>query len=445
MRHNSLILVVGFLLAAGAGRADEVTLGSEKTIVSGATVAQATAAFGDGIYFVVWQDGWPGVDATADIKGLRLKADTLEALDKSPLTICAAPDAQEAPAVVFAEGVFLVVWQDFRNGRTYRIRARLVDAKSGQVCGNEIAIPEAAGNQCRPAVASDGKTSFVVWQEVGNQDRYGIRGLRISSSGKVLDGAAHLYAARGTSPMVSASTKAVLVAWSNRERNRATTAAILVDSISGQISKDLGTINSCCGDALHCSGDGLGNFITVAARASLPDPWGWGEPGAVVFSRVRADGVTPESKLDYGYRLSNLCSRSVPNVVDAAVWKGSKTWDAGAVGGFPGTQDGLWPIGLPAVVHAGKDLYLLAWVKGSIGNDKLTVTSLDIWIRGVGAHDCAVRLADLKAAGEREVDETRPVLIQGPQGEVLLLYLRLKTGAARQIAARRIILGREAK
>jgi hypothetical protein len=445
MRHNGLILVVVFLLSAGAARADEVTLGSEKAIVSGAAIDRAAAAFGDGVYLVVWQDGSPGVDATADIKGLRLKADTLEALDASPLTICAAADAQEAPAVAFADGVFLVVWQDFRNGRTYQVRARLVDAKSGQVRGNDIPVMEAPGNQCRPAVASDGKTFFVVWQEVGEQDKYGIRGLRISSTGKVLDPVAHQYAPLGTSPTVSVSGKAVLVAWSNRDRNRTTTAAALVNPVSGQKSKDLGTINSCCGDAPRSSGNGLGDFITVAARASFPDPWGWGGPGAVVFARVRADGSTPESKLDYGYRLSNLCSRSVPNVVDAAVWKGSKTWDAGAVGGFPGTQDGLWPTGEPAVVHAGKDLYLFAWVKGSLGKDKLTVTNRDIWIRGVGAQDLAVRVADLKAVGDGEADETRPVLIQGPQGKVLLLYQRWKTGAARQIAARQIIIGRQAK
>ena len=445
--NSKSALLIGLVLNLPIGYvfADEVKIGAAKMIAAGPTLSQPRAAFGGETYLVVWQDGWPGVDATADIRGMRLNANTLEPIDKEPLRLCTAPDAQEAPAVAYADGVYCVVWQDFRSGKNYEVRGTLVDAKTGMVREKEIAIAVQAGNQVRPSVASDGKTFFVVWHETRGRDAFGIRGVRVSPTGEVLDKAPHDYAASGTSPSVSVSGGKVLVVWTNRDRNNAKTAAALVDPVSGQKAKDLGTINTCCGNAPVTAADGAGNFVAVASRASVPDPWGWGGPGAVVLSRVLADGSTPESKLNYAYRLSNLCSRSVPNVVDAAVWKGSKTWDAGAVGGFPGTQDGLWPTGSPAVVHAGKDLFLLAWVKGTLGKDKLTVSNLDVLVRGMDAKSLAVRIADQKAAAAVDADETHPVLVNGPKGEVLLLYERLNTGDARHIAARRITVDASAR
>lgn len=441
------VLLLGLFSFATLDRlhADDLTISAERTIASGATVAQPRVALGGKAYFIVWQDGWPGINATADIRGLRLDAKTLEPLDKEPLRICTAPDAQEMPAVAYADGVFLVVWQDFRSGNRYDIRGILIDAQTGQPRGSEIVIASQPGNQVRPAVASDGKTFFVVWQQYGSRDGFAIRGVRLSPAGKILDATPHEYSASGTSPTVSVSGNKVLVGWSNRDRNRATTAAALVDAATGEKVKFLGTLNTCCGDDPKAAGDGLGNFTTVASRAGAPDPWGWGGPGAVVLSRVADDGTTPESKINYAYRLSNLCSRSVPNVIDAAVWKGSKTWDAGAVGGFPGTQDGLWPKGSPAVVHAGKDLVLFAWVKGDLGKDKLTVSHLNIWIRGMDAKTLALRVPDQKAAAALDVDETHPTLIEGPGGEVMLLYECVKTGADRRLAVRRISIAANAK
>lgn len=415
-------------------------IGDPQAAVSGPTIGQPRGAFGDGVYLVVWQDGWTGVDATADVKGMRLKAGTLEPLDREPIAVCAAADAQESPAVAYASGVFLVVWQDFRNGKDCDVRGVLIDAKTGRARGEEIAIAVRPSSQARPAVAADGKGFFVVWQEARG-DVHGIRGVRVSVAGKVLDDPPHAYADVGSSPTLAVSTGKVLVAWALKERTSGKTAAALVDPATGQKAKDLGIINTCCGDRPAVAHDGKDGFVTVAGRASTPDPWGWGGPGAVVLSRVLPNGVTPESKLNYAYRFSNLCSRSVPNVVDAAVWKGAKTWEAGAVGGFPGTEDGLWPTGWPTVVHDGKGSYLFAWVKGTIARDRLNLSNLDIWVRGMDAQTLEVRAADRRAAATA-ADETRPVLVNGPAGEILLLSERLQSGEPRRIEARRIEIAR---
>jgi len=431
-----LLLPLAWACVRSEQPASALRIGEPRAVIAGPTIAQARGAFGEGIYLVVWQDGWSGVEATADIKGMRLTAGTLEPLDPEPITICAAADAQESPAVAYAGGVFLVVWQDFRNGKDYDIRGLLLDAKTGRPRGSEIEIAVRTSSQARPAVASDGKQFNVAWQEARG-DLHGIQGVRVSAAGQVLDDKPHTYAETGSSPALIVSSGKVLVAWAMKERTSGKTAAALVDPATGQKTKDLGIINTCCGDRPAVAHDGKDGFMTVAGRASSPDPWGWGGPGAVVLSRVQADGATPESKLNYAYRLSNLCSRSVPNVVDAAVWKGAKTWNAGAVGGFQGTEDGLWPAGLPAVAHDGQGSYLFAWVKGTLARDRLNLLNLDIWVRGMDAQTLEVRVADQKAAATA-ADETRPVLVNGPAGEILLLSERLQSGEPRRVEARRI-------
>ena len=438
---GAFLLTLFFVQQSRSAPNHEIKVGTEKVLVSGPTVSRPTAAFGGGLYLVVWQDGWAGVGATADIKGIRLQSSTLEPLDKEPICICTAPEAQEAPAIAFADGVFLVVWQDFRNGKHYSIRGARIDAATGRLRAGELEIATRPVSQCRPCVTSNGKNFLVVWQEFRDGDNHGIRGVRLSPAGKLLDPLPHDYATSGTSPVVCSSGNRVLVAWTVKQRNQAKTAAALVDPVTGQKVKNLGTINTCCGDGLAAAGDGQGNFVTVAGRASAPDPWGWGGPGAVVLSRVQTDGSTPESKLNYAYRLSNLCSRSVPNVIDAAVWKGAKTWNAGAPGGFPGTEDGLWPTGSPTVAADGKGTYLFAWTKGRLSRDRLNVYDLDIWLRGMDGQTLAVRISDRKVVANSASGKAHPVLVLGPKGEILLLCESFQPSANRSIAARRLSVG----
>ena len=117
-----------------------------------------------------------------------------------------------------------------------------------------------------------------------------------------------------------------------------------------------------------------------------------------------------------------MTARTVRNVVDTATWgKTSKSWDAGAVGGFPGTADGLWPNGWPTVTSAGEDLYLFAWVKGVISKDRLSLADFSVWLRGMDAKTLAASVPERQVAA----NETRPVLVAGPVGESLLLTLRV--------------------
>jgi hypothetical protein len=435
---GALALALLFGSAAPAP-AMEVKIGDEQAVAEGAELARPRAAFGTDVYLVVWQDGWSGVDATADIKGMRLKAGTLEPLDKEPMAICKAPEAQDSPSVACADGVFLVAWQDLRNGRDLDIRAVLVDARTGALRGGEIELAVKPGNQALPAVASDGKSFLVAWQEVRGTDTYAVVAARVSTDGKVQDATPITVAENGCAPAAGGSAGKFLVTWVPDGKS---TRGALVDATSGKVtltsSKKPGGLNSRCPNATAIASDGAGNFMTVTARESYPNPWGWPGPGAVLCSRVNADGSAPEADLDYAYYMNNICGRKVPNVVDTATWGKGSTWQAGAPGGFKGTADGLWPNGHPSVASDGRGGYLFVWVKGKITPDRLNLSNLDVWLRGMDGTSLAVTVPDGKAAADEDANEMRPMLVAGPTGELLLLYERIKPGEKRKVAARRI-------
>jgi len=424
------ITIAPFLFAA------DLEVSEPRRVEQGPVIINARAAFGGNAYFVTWQDGYRSGGA-GYLRALRLKPGTLEPVDPRPLQISPPGAAAESPAVAYANGVFLVAWQDFRSGRDHDIRAVLLDAATGLRKGAEIAVRSAAGTQARPAVASDGNVFLVVWQEPAGAGAYGVRGTRLSPAGELLDSAPRVYSESGTSPAAAGSSGRFLVTWATRG-GRGGTAAALVDAASGNSIKQLGLINTVCSEGTVIAAGG-GDFAVALAREGYPNPWGWPGPGAVLVSRVLADGSTPESRLDYGPRLSNLCARAVPNVVDAATWgKTSRSWDAGAVGWFPGTADGLWPNGWPAATFAWDDLCLFAWVKGIITKDRLTLTDFSVWLRGMDSRTLAPKVEERRITAGAGAEETHPVLVSGPSGEALLVTLALTPRDGRQILARRI-------
>jgi hypothetical protein len=150
-------------------------------------------AFGDGTYLVAWQSGRiaqgdlcsNGPDFIADIVAARLDK-TGKELDPEPFVVSGAPDLQERPAIAFGGGVFLVVWQDLRNGRDWDVRAARV-GPDGQVLDPDgILVAGQARSQGAPRVAWDGKTFVVAWMD-NSAGRYRVVAARLSPEGSVLD------------------------------------------------------------------------------------------------------------------------------------------------------------------------------------------------------------------------------------------------------------------
>jgi hypothetical protein len=434
-------LVLALILAASmsSGRAADLVVGDALTVAEGRVVAKPQAALGAGSYLVVWRQGWPGLGGTADIRGRRLEAGTLRSLDPQPIPICSSAEVQDEPRVAYQDGLFLVVWQDFRNSKDFDIRGALVEASTGRPKHENLVIAGGDGNQVCPAVTTTDDGFLVVWQDWRGDGRYGISSRRVSINGDLLGTAPQSIADLGARPAAARSGDQVLVCWVTGHPRGVTSAALLSPK-DATVVKSLGTILPCCHDEPVVAADGKGNFMVAGSRTPYPDPWGWGGPGAVVCARVTSEGTSPERELQYGSRHTLLSERKVPNVVDAASWgkQPNSKWDAGAVGGFPGTPDGLWPRGWPAVAFAGEGTYLFAWGKGKIAGDRLTLEQYEVWLRGMDEKSLVVRVPDRKIASKDRVDETHPALVTGPRGEVLLLYEEIAPDQPRRIIALRL-------
>jgi hypothetical protein len=434
MKNISLLL----LLVTGGIFFPEVSITSESEIIVAEAnlIAVPCAVSTGGIFFVVWQEGWPGINGSADILGRRVEAGTLKLLDTTPVRVCVAPEAQSYPAVACGDGVFLVVWQDMRNGRDYDIRGTIVEVQTGKVIVSDFPVAERPHNQAKPSVAWTGKHFLVVWQEVSGRDVYGIMGVRVLSTGKVIDSQPFVYSTIGANPRVCVSGDKAVVVWADGQ----TVSGCMVDPGEGKVigsAGKKGKINTRCPNDIDIAGDGKGNFMVVSARESFPNPWGWPGPGAVLCSRINADGSAPEESVDYGYYLNNVCGRKVSNVVDTATWGKSERWLAGAPGGFKGTADGMWPYGDPAVAWDGKGSFIFAWVKGKILPDRLTLSNYEIWVRGMDSKTLAVTMQDNRIAGGDGSDALSPVLVTVGPDEMILVYLK-KTGEKMKIVARKL-------
>jgi hypothetical protein len=159
-------------------------------------------AFGEGNFLVVWQAGRlaPG-DLRSNLKDL-LQSDLVAmrvtpsgtVLDSRPILANDAPGLQSQPQLAFGNGVFLLVWQDFRNGRDWDIYASRIDREGRVLDQQGIAVCTETGAQAFPRLAWDGNDFVIVWQDFRTGKYYEIYASRVSATGEVKDpGGKKLY------------------------------------------------------------------------------------------------------------------------------------------------------------------------------------------------------------------------------------------------------------
>lgn len=193
MKTTMILSAVMFSLVCGPnGRAAETA--SEVLLANHGNRDAYTpgVAYGKDVFLTVWQSGRvaegdirKGLNFNGDIAGCRVDK-TGRALDATPFVICGAKDLQERPRVVFGGDVFLVVWQDLRNGKDWDVYAARV-APDGKVLDPDgILVSGAPRSQATPRASWDGKVFQVVWQDI-RSGVYEIYGARVSAGGKVLD------------------------------------------------------------------------------------------------------------------------------------------------------------------------------------------------------------------------------------------------------------------
>lgn len=136
------------------------------------------------------------------------------AQDRPALELSTAAPAQHFPAVAWGEDTGLLVWQEFRDTRGPTIVAARVRRDGTVLDAEGLPLPSAPGAS-HPAVAFDGSVFLVVWQEP-HAEGEDIRGARVGTSGRVLDGASipiSTAPVRQISPSVAGGGGRFLVAW----------------------------------------------------------------------------------------------------------------------------------------------------------------------------------------------------------------------------------------
>ncbi|MCX7806315.1 MAG: hypothetical protein N3A38_14175, partial [Planctomycetota bacterium] len=127
----------------------------------------ARVAFFGGVFLVVWQDMRNGRDC--DVLGARVSADG-KVLDAEPLAIAAGPRTQALPDVDADNQGFVVVWQGFSGNDMFpKVSARRVNADGamGGIVTLNLDTREAA-HASMPRIAWNGTEYLIVYSGLGN-------------------------------------------------------------------------------------------------------------------------------------------------------------------------------------------------------------------------------------------------------------------------------------
>jgi phosphoribosylformylglycinamidine (FGAM) synthase PurS component len=142
-----------------------------------------TLAFDGANFLVVWEDGRSG--AYSDVYGARVSP-AGAVLDTAGIVISTAASDQGSPAVAFDGANFLVVWYDSRSGSSYDIYGARVTPQGMVLDPAGFVISQATYSQYYPALAFDGTSFLVVWDDYRGNG-YDIYGARVTPQGTVLD------------------------------------------------------------------------------------------------------------------------------------------------------------------------------------------------------------------------------------------------------------------
>ena len=401
-----------FLAAVGAGGA--LRIGEEFLLLPegpGQDVqASPDAAYGSEGYLAVWREGWHGLGGRSRIYAARVSP-AGKVLDAAGIEVApCSRGVQERPRVAFAAGVFLVVWQDLRNGRDYDVLAARVSAGGKMLDRQPLAVAVAPRTQALPEVASDGRGFLVVWQGLRDGEAaYRGFAVPVRADGKV---GATVETGAAPQPKIAWGGKCYLAAYGADG-----VVTVLLDRQGKPInpSKWGHRVVRRHRPAIFSLSDAGGTGWLVVAHRSRPDPWGWGGPGA-----MRAAFVGPDGKL------VNQNAVKEP----AGVREKLPCWLDIGRDKKPGAT---WPWGASASVWTGKHS-LVVWQRHHLcGEKKTNFVNCDL---------VAARVAEFRpideagidlAAGEAE--EQDPALAGDGAGGALCVY-RKQQGRVSRIAGR---------
>lgn len=138
-----------------------------------------------GDFLVVWQDGRNGA-ANQDIYAARIRGSGL-LVETNGFAVSNAANSQSAPTVGVVGTNFVAAWHDFRSGVSLDVYAARITKTGAVLDANAIPVSALANDQWNVAIAGQGATGLIVWQDARNGTDDDIFGARINESGVVLD------------------------------------------------------------------------------------------------------------------------------------------------------------------------------------------------------------------------------------------------------------------
>ena len=144
----------------------------------------AVASLG-GDFLVVWQDGRNGV-ANQDIYAARLTGNGV-LVETNGFLVSNANNNQSAPAVGVVGSNYVTAWHDFRSSISLDVYAARITPTGGVLDPGGILVSAAVNDQWNVALAGNGTTGLIVWQDGRNGENDDIFGARLNESGAVLD------------------------------------------------------------------------------------------------------------------------------------------------------------------------------------------------------------------------------------------------------------------
>ena len=149
-------------------------------ISAGSNDAWSPAITSDGTNFlVVWDDYRVG----DDVYGARVAPDGT-VLDAQGIPISTGSESKWAPKASWSGNHYLVAWQARAGSADWNVTAARMSADGQVLDPAGIAISTAADDQREPAVASNGETFLVAWQD----ERFETRRIRSSALGSATTG-----------------------------------------------------------------------------------------------------------------------------------------------------------------------------------------------------------------------------------------------------------------
>jgi hypothetical protein len=418
MTRTILTLIALALLPAWTQAGAALKVGDEITVLADGpgkdNRGTPQVAFGKDIYLAVWREGWNGEGGTARIYAARLdKRGKL--LDPKPVEVAPCQAGfQELPRVAFGGGVFLVVWQDFRNGKHYDVLGTRLSPAGTLLDAQPLAIAAGPRTQSAPDVASDGKDFLVAWQTVqGEENAFHVSAARIATDGRIAAAVdiKSPWTKAGACPKIAwdgANYRLVFISQSLLAIRLAPDGSPLdkepVVTLRGNLGAGIGFSHS-----LAAAPDG--SLLVVFPR-SQPDYWGWGGPGAVICLALGRDGKPAAGIPREDYPQSKL-----GNWLDFGKDK---------------REGSPWPYGQCAAAWDGRE-FVAVWQRQHI-KKTVSLSNCDIMASRVAGWK------PLDAAGvpvaATELEERNPALASDAAGKLLCVYEKHDQDGKVRIVAR---------